>query len=145
MTGLVTCIMEDGAVIVDVVDVVDAGVVDMEDAVAIAALLVWDSGMEHGEDMGMEDVGMEAVVGVAAGDAGDVEDAEDVVVDCSDQSLPRMQRNKQNSRTNNPKTALNLLKMTNQHLMLVRRKRRRVKGVDFGKVAADVDVEHLET
>lgn len=93
MTGLVTCIMEDGAVIVDVVDVVDvvdAGVVDMEDAVAIAALLVWDSGMEHGEDMGMEDVGMEAVVGVAAGDAGDVEDAEDVVVDCSDQSLPRM-------------------------------------------------------
>lgn len=96
--------------------------------------------MEHGEDMAMEDAGMDVAVVAEVVAVGDVV----VVADFSDPSWPKTIKVNHNSPTSKLKTALSLPKMTNQHPKVVKRKRKQVNGVDFGEVAEDVDVEDLE-
>ena len=144
-TGLV--VVEDVAVVGVVADVVT------EDAVVIAALLVWDSGMEHGGDMVMEVVAAVVVedVEVAVGDVevvvGDVEVVVGdvgVAVVCSDLSWPKMKKVNKNNQINLT-IVLSLLKMANQLLVLARKKRGRVNAADSGMVVGDMgDVEDLE-
>lgn len=123
------------AAVVAVAAVAD-GMVDITVvAVEIAALLVWDSDMEHGEDMDMVDVDMDVdvvvvdvVVAVAVGDV-----AEDV--DSLDLNCPKIKKMNQNNPTNNQKTILNHLKMTDQ---VAKRTRKRLNAADYGEVVEDL-------
>lgn len=97
-------------------DVVVA-VADMEDIV--------DTEVMGGMDMV---VGVDAVMVVVAVVA--------AAVEFSDLNLPRMTRNKQKSKR---KIARSPLKIRKQHQMREKRRKRQLKGVDFGVVLEDVE------
>ena len=97
-------------------DVVVA-VADMEDIV--------DTEVMDGMDMV---VGVDAVMVVVAVVA--------AAVEFSDLNLPRMTRNKQKSKR---KIARSPLKIRKQHQMREKRRKRQLKGVDFGVVLEDVE------
>lgn len=97
-------------------DVVVA-VADMEDIV--------DTEVTDGMDMV---VGVDAVMVVVAVVA--------AAVEFSDLNLPRMTRNKQKSKR---KIARSPLKIRKQHQMREKRRKRQLKGVDFGVVLEDVE------
>lgn len=100
-------------------DVVVA-VADMEDIV--------DTEVMDGMDMV---VGVDAVMVVVAAVA-----VVAVAVEFSDLNLPRMTRNKQKSKR---KIARSPLKIRKQHQMREKRRKRQLKGVDFGVVLEDVE------
>lgn len=100
-------------------DVVVA-VADMEDIV--------DTEVMGGMDMV---VGVDAVMVVVAAVA-----VVAVAVEFSDLNLPRMTRNKQKSKR---KIARSPLKIRKQHQMREKRRKRQLKGVDFGVVLEDVE------
>lgn len=100
-------------------DVVVA-VADMEDIV--------DTEVMDGMDMV---VGVDAVVVVVAAVA-----VVAAAVEFSDLNLPRMTRNKQKSKR---KIARSPLKIRKQHQMREKRRKRQLKGVDFGVVLEDVE------
>lgn len=100
-------------------DVVVA-VADMEDIV--------DTEVMDGMDMV---VGVDAVIVVVA-----VVAVVAVAVEFSDLNLPRMTRNKQKSKR---KIARSPLKIRKQHQMREKRRKRQLKGVDFGVVLEDVE------
>lgn len=100
-------------------DVVVA-VVDMEDIV--------DTEVMDGMDMV---VGVDAVMVVVAAVA-----VVAAAVEFSDLNLPRMTRNKQKSKR---KIARSPLKIRKQHQMRKKRRKRQLKGVDFGVVLEDVE------
>lgn len=100
-------------------DVVVA-VADMEDIV--------DTEVMDGMDMV---VGVDAVMVVVA-----VVAVVAAAVEFSDLNLPRMTRNKQRSKR---KIARSPLKIRKQHQMREKRRKRQLKGVDFGVVLEDVE------
>lgn len=100
-------------------DVVVA-VADMEDIV--------DTEVMDGMDMV---VGVDAVMVVVAAEA-----VVAAAVEFSDLNLPRMTRNKQKSKR---KIARSPLKIRKQHQMREKRRKRQLKGVDFGVVLEDVE------
>lgn len=100
-------------------DVVVA-VADMEDIV--------DTEVMDGMDMV---VGVDAVIVVVA-----VVAVVAAAVEFSDLNLPRMTRNKQKSKQ---KIARSPLKIRKQHQMREKRRKRQLKGVDFGVVLEDVE------
>lgn len=100
-------------------DVVVA-VADMEDIV--------DTEVMDGMDMV---VGVDAVMVVVAAVA-----VVAAAVEFSDLNLPRMTRNKQKSKR---KIARSPLKIRKQHQMREKRRKRQLKGVDFGVVLEDVE------
>lgn len=100
-------------------DVVVA-VADMEDIVDTEVMDGMD--MVVGVDAVMVVVAMVAVVAAA--------------VEFSDLNLPRMTRNKQKSKR---KIARSPLKIRKQHQMREKRRKRQLKGVDFGVVLEDVE------
>lgn len=100
-------------------DVVVA-VADMEDIV--------DTEVMDGMDMV---VGVDAVMVVVAAVA-----VVAAAVEFSDLNLPRMTRNKQKSKR---KIARSPLKIKKQHQMREKRRKRQLKGVDFGVVLEDVE------
>ena len=100
-------------------DVVVA-VADMEDIV--------DTEVMDGMDMV---VGVDAVMVVVA-----VVAVVAAAVEFSDLNLPRMTRNKQKSKR---KIARSPLKIRKQHQMREKRRKRQLKGVDFGVVLEDVE------
>lgn len=100
-------------------DVVVA-VADMEDIV--------DTEVMDGMDMV---VGVDAVMVVVAAVA-----VVAAAVEFSDLNLPRMSRNKQKSKR---KIARSPLKIRKQHQMREKRRKRQLKGVDFGVVLEDVE------
>lgn len=100
-------------------DVVVA-VADMEDIV--------DTEVMDGMDMV---VGVDAVIVVVA-----VVAVVAAAVEFSDLNLPRMTRNKQKSKR---KIARSPLKIRKQHQMREKRRKRQLKGVDFGVVLEDVE------
>lgn len=100
-------------------DVVVA-VADMEDIV--------DTEVMDGMDMV---VGVDAVMVVVAAVA-----VVAAAVEFSDLNLPRMTRNKQKSKR---KIAHSPLKIRKQHQMREKRRKRQLKGVDFGVVLEDVE------
>lgn len=100
-------------------DVVVA-VADMEDIVDTEVMDGMD--MVVGVDVVMVVVAAEAVVAAA--------------VEFSDLNLPRMTRNKQKSKR---KIARSPLKIRKQHQMREKRRKRQLKGVDFGVVLEDVE------
>lgn len=100
-------------------DVVVA-VADMEDIVDTEVMDGMD--MVVGVDAVMVMVAAEAVVAAA--------------VEFSDLNLPRMTRNKQKSKR---KIARSPLKIRKQHQMREKRRKRQLKGVDFGVVLEDVE------
>ena len=100
-------------------DVVVA-VADMEDIV--------DTEVMDGMDMV---VGVDAVMVVVAAAA-----VVAAAVEFSDLNLPRMTRNKQKSKR---KIARSPLKIRKQHQMREKRRKRQLKGVDFGVVLEDVE------
>lgn len=106
----------EGVVVGDVV----VAVADMEDIV--------DTEVMDGMDMV---VGVDAVMVVVA-----VVAVVAAAVEFSDLNLPRMTRNKQKSKR---KIARSPLKIRKQHQMREKRRKRQLKGVDFGVVLEDVE------
>ena len=147
MIGSATYIMVVEDVVVVMVDLDTEDVV--VDVVAIAALLVWDLDMEHGEDLVMKAVGtvavgMAAAVAVEAADvAEDVAEDVDVDVDVvsSGRSWQRMKKISQN-RLINPKRLPSLHK-TNQRLMRAKKQRKQANAVGSGVIVGDLEALDL--